>query len=114
MRQFSAFMAKETQITEACRKYLEYFEQYSRPMVRAGFYNSTEDFLRDCLKDFAQRKVDECEEIVLGFEKQFISWEKFNDAIKNVATPEQEDIALEWEWARDCRESWQALLIQLS
>ena len=107
-------MDKEAEITEACFRYLEYFEKYSRPMVSAGIYESTEDFLRDCLRDLAQRKVAECDETVLGFEKRFISWDKFNDAIKNVATPEQEDIALEWEWARDCRSSWLALLNQLS
>ena len=107
-------MAEDVEITEACRQYLEYFEKFSRPMVNAGIYESTEDFLRDCLRDFARRKVDECEKVALGFEKRFISWEKFNDAIMNIATPEQEDIAFEWEWARDCRDSWQSLLNQLS
>ena len=107
-------MVEAAKVTEDCRKYLEYFEKFSRPMVSAGIYDSTEDFLRDCLRDFAQRKVDECSDVALGFEKQFISLEKFRDAIWNIATPEQEDICFEWEWARDCRDSWQALLNKLS
>ena len=52
--------------------------------------------------------------VVLGFEKQFISWEKYTDAIMNIATPEQEDIAFEWEAARDSREAWQKLIDELA
>jgi Arc/MetJ-type ribon-helix-helix transcriptional regulator len=107
-------MTARAEITDECRQYLEYLEKFAKPLIQSGIYASTEEFLRDCVKDFAQRKVKENQQVALGFEKQYISWEKFNDALMNVATPEQEDAAMEWEWARDSAKSWQKLVDKLS
>lgn len=95
-------------------EYLEHLDNLARPLVRHGIYASKADFLRALVRDFAQRKLEENRQVALGFEKQYISWEKFNDALLNVATPAQEDAALEWEWARDRLKAWQELVSALS
>ena len=107
-------MTSKVELTDNTRKYLECLDQVAGPLIRSGAYASEEDFLRDFVKDFAQRKVEENRQVVLGFEKQYISWEKFNDAIMEIATPEQEDIAFDWEWARDGVIYWQQFLDQLA
>lgn len=107
-------MTSKVELTDNTRKYLECLDEVARPLIRSGAYASEEDFLRDFVKDFAQRKVEENRQVVLGFEKQYISWEKFTDALLDVATPEQEDEWWEWEAARDRQVSWQELLDELT
>ena len=94
-------------------KYLETLYELARPLVQAGRYATVGDFLRDFLRDYARQQAEEERRAVLGFERQFISWEKFNDAIMNIATREQDDIAFDWEWARDGAAYWQKLLKEL-
>ena len=95
-------------------KYLETLYELAGPLLQAGRYATVGDFLRDFLRDYARHRAKEAQRVALGFERQFISWEKFNDAIMEIATPEQEDIAFDWEWARDGVAYWQQFLDQLA
>lgn len=106
-------MVETARLTDSTRKYLECLDKVAQPLIREGVYESEEEFLRDNVRQLARRHIAAWEEVVLGFERQFISWEKFNDAIMNIATPEQEDIAFDWESARMFLASWQKLLKEL-
>lgn len=102
-------MVETARLTDNTRKSLERSDKVAQPLIREGVYELEEEFLRD----YARHQAEEERQAVLGFERQFISWEKFNDAIMNIATPEQEDIAFEWESARMFLASWQKLLKEL-
>ncbi len=82
-------------------KYLKALDDIASDLIRNGLYPPEDRLLREVVNNYARRRLAEEEKVVLGFEKQFISWEKFNDAIMNIATIEQEDIFFEWEAARD-------------
>ena len=98
---------------DKCSNYLMFLDYMARDLIQKGLHKSEHKLLRDIVRDYAQRQLEEEGKVVLGFEKQFISWEKYNDAIMNIATPEQEDIAFEWEAARDFRKAWQKLIDEL-
>ena len=95
-------------------KYLKCLDDIARPLIQHGIYASEKDFLRACVKDFARRKVEESREVVTGFEKKYISWEKFTDAILETATVEQEDEWMEWEAAHHMAKTWQELVDELA
>ena len=95
-------------------KYLEHINRLAEPLLQEGLYSCEEDLVRDLLVVLVKRHIEAEEKVILGFEKQFISWEKFNDAIMGIATPEQEDIFFEWEAARDSVDAWQKFIDQLA
>ena len=94
--------------------YLETLHKIAGPLIQSGIYATEADFLKDLLKDYAQRQLELEQKVVLGFEKQYISWEKFSDALMNIATPLQEDEWMEWEAAREGVKAWQETLDELS
>jgi Zn-dependent M32 family carboxypeptidase len=94
-------------------KYLEALDELARPLILSGLYSSEAEFLRDFLKYYFQCALEEEKQVALGFEMQHISWEKFNDALMDIATPYQEDESMEWEAARDRTKSLQKLLDEL-
>ena len=98
---------------DECSNYLMFLDYIAQDLIRKNLHSSEHKLLRDIVKDYAQRQLELEGKVILGFEKQFISWEKFNDAIMNTATPEQEDIFFEWEWARDSRKDWQRMIDEL-
>jgi lipopolysaccharide biosynthesis regulator YciM len=95
-------------------KYLTALETLSRPFIQAGLYESEEDFLRDLVKDMAQRKIKAYQSTVRKYEKRYQSWQKFTEEIKGKATPEQEDEWMEWEAARNILEAWRELVKELA
>lgn len=99
---------------DQCGKYLAVLDDIARELVSCGLYATENKLLRSIVLDYARRKIEAESRVILGFEKQFISWEKYTDAIMNIATPEQEDIALEWEVARDSMQAWQKLVDELA
>ena len=103
-------MVETARLTDNARKYLECLDKVAQPLIREGVYESEEEFLRDNVRQLARRQITAWEEVIQGFEQKYISWEKFSDALLNVATPEQEDAWMEWESARMFRASWQKLL----
>lgn len=94
--------------------YLETLHKVAGPLIQSGLYATESEFLRDLLTDYAQHQLEEEEKVVLGFEKQYISWEKFSDALMNIATPRQEDEWMEWEAAREGIKAWQETLDELA
>ena len=106
--------SKETLMEDKCSNYLIFLDYIARDLIHKGLYTSEHKLLREIVRDYAQRQLETEQRVILGLEKQFISWEKFNDAIMNIATPEQEDIFFEWETARDSRKAWQELIDQLA
>lgn len=101
------------ELTDNSRKCLRELDRLAQSLIREGVYASTEEFLRDNVRYMARRQIEENQQIIQGFEKQYISWEKFSDALLNVATPEQEDAWMEWESARRFLAAWQQLLKEL-
>ena len=95
-------------------KYLEALDELARLLILSGLYASEAEFLRDFLKYYFRRELEEEKQVALGFEMQHISWEKFSDALMNIATSYQEDEWMEWEAARDRATSLQKLLAELS
>ena len=107
-------MPPEHSIDDQCGKYLAALDDIARELISGGLYATEHKLLRSIVLDYARRKAEAESRVVLGFEKQFISWEKYTSAIMNIATPEQENIAFEWEAARDSREAWQKLIDELA
>ena len=107
-------MATDHETEDQCARYLAALDDIASELISDGLYATEHKLLRSIVLDYARRKVEAESRVVLGFEKQFISWEKYTDAIMNIATPEQEDIAFEWEAARDSREAWQKLIDELA
>ena len=101
------------ELTDNSRQYLKELDRVAQPLIRAGVYASAEEFLRDTVRQLARHRIKESQQVIRGFEKQYISWEKFTDALLNVATPEQEDVWMEWESARRFLAAWQKLLKEL-
>jgi hypothetical protein len=95
-------------------KYLTTLEALSRPFIRAGLYESEDDFLRDLVTDLAQRKIKAYQSTVRKYEKRYQSREKFTEEIKGKATPEQEDEWMEWEAARNLLEVRRKLAKELA
>ena len=93
--------------------YLETLHKVAGPLIQSGLYATESDFLRDLLTDYAQGQLEEELKVILGFERQYISWEKFSDALMNIATPLQEDEWMEWEAAREGVKAWQKMLDEL-
>ena len=94
--------------------YLETLHEVAGPLIQSGLYATEADFLRDLLTDYVQHQLEEEMKVILGFEKQYISWEKFSDALMNIATPQQEDEWMEWEAAREGVKAWQETLDELA
>ena len=101
------------ELTDNSRQYLKELERLAQSLIREGVYASAEEFLRDNVRYMARRQIEENQQIIQGFEKQYISWEKFSDALMKVATPEQEDAWMEWESARRFLAAWQKALKEL-
>lgn len=95
-------------------KYRSTLEALSRPFIQAGLYESEEDFLRDLVKDLAQRKIKAYQSTVRKYEKRYQSWDRFTEKIKGEATPEQEDEWMEWEAARNMLETWKEWVKELA
>ena len=88
-------------------KYAEALEKLSRPFIQAGLYESQDGFLLDLIKDLAQRKIEGYRNRIGHYERNHQSLAKFNAAIQDTATPEQEDAAWDWEDSIDYLASWQ-------
>ena len=99
---------------QQCLEYIDGISKLAQPLLEDGLYSSEEELLRELLVILVKRHIESEGQVILGFEKQFISWEKFNDAIMDIATPEQEDIFFEWESARDSVNAWQKFIDQLA
>ena len=106
-------MVETARLTDNSRKYLDCLDKVAQPLIREGVYASEEEFLRDNVRQLARSHIAEWQEVILGFEKKYISWEKFSDALLNVATPAQEDEWMEWESARRFLAAWQKALKEL-
>lgn len=106
-------MVETARLTDNSLRYLDCLDKVAQPLIREGVYASEEEFLRDNVRYMARRQIEECQQVIRGFEKQYISWEKFSDALLNVATPAQEDAWMEWESERRILAAWQKLLREL-
>src|SRR3970040_263032 len=92
---------------------LTILEAVSRPFVRAGLYDSEEEFLADLVRDLAQRKIKSYKNKVRKFEKKHQGWEKFTQELQGKATPQREDEWMEWEAARNMLKAWEELRKEL-
>ena len=101
------------ELTDNSRQCLKELDRLAQSLIREGVYASAEEFLRDNVRYMARRQIEECQQIIQGFEKKYISWEKFSDATLDTATIPQEDEWMEWESARRMLAAWQKLLKEL-
>ena len=101
------------ELTDNSRQYLKELDRVAQPLIRAGVYASEEEFLRDTVRQLARHQIAAWQEVIRGFEKKYISWEKFSDATLDTATIPQEDEWMEWESARRMLAAWQKLLKEL-
>ena len=101
------------ELTDNSRQCLKELDRVAQPLIRAGVYASAEEFLRDTVRQLARHQIAAWQEVIQGFEKKYISWEKFSDATLDTATIPQEDEWMEWESARRMLAAWQNLLKEL-
>ena len=98
---------------DTVNKYVEILENQARPLIQIGVYKDEAAFLRDLVRDMAQRKIEVYRNRVKEYEKKHESWERFTAEIQGTATPAQEDEWMEWEADRDMLEAWQEVMRKL-
>jgi hypothetical protein len=60
----------------------------------------------DLLKDVASRKIKAYERKIKRYQAKFGTFEGFGRKIRNKATPNQEDMWMQWEAAANTLEAW--------
>ena len=101
------------ELTDNSRQCLKELDRLAQSLIREGVYASAEEFLRDNVRQLARHQIAAWQAVIRGFEKKYISWEKFSDATLDTATIPQEDEWMEWESARRMLAAWQKALKEL-
>ncbi len=93
---------------------LEIVGHLVKPLVTAGIYKNEETALAAIIIDYINRKKNEYEQIIAGFETKFgKKFDVFSQALTHNASMEDEDQWMEWNGAIEMRDSW-AEALQLS
>ncbi len=85
------------------------------PLIREGVFDNFERALSALLLDYIDRQIavysSKNDELKTGYKQDFDS---FSTSIKNKATPEQEDVWMDWESALVFLRKWQAVRAQVT
>ncbi len=89
-------------------------EKIVSPLIREGVFDSFERALSALLLDFIDRQIavykNKNDELEARYKQNF---DAFSASIKNTATPEQEDVWMDWEAALVFLRKWQAVRKQV-
>lgn len=89
-------------------------EKLVSPLIREGVFDNFERALSALLLDYIDRQIavyaKKNDELKARFKQDFDS---FSASIKNKATPEQEDIWMDWEAALVFLRKWQSVHAQV-
>jgi hypothetical protein len=92
---------------DTVNKYVEILENQARPLIQIGVYKDEAAFLRDLVRDMAQRKIEVYQDKIRRYEQKHQSLEKFRAKLGYRPFPEQEDEAWDWDAAIDLLDAWQ-------
>jgi len=96
-------------------KLLRSAEKIVSPLIREGVFDSFELALRALLLDYVDRQIAVYKNKNHEFETRFKqNFDLFSASLKNKATPEQEDIWMDWESALVFLRKWQAIREQVT
>jgi|GEM_PF-442372 hypothetical protein len=100
--------AKEARLVRSAEKIVS-------PLIREGVFDNFERALSALLLDFIDRQIavykTRNDEMEARYKQNF---DAFSASIKNTATPEQEDIWMDWESALVFLRKWQAVRAQVT
>ena len=89
-------------------------EKIVSPLIREGVFDNFERALSALLLDFIDRQIavykNKNDELEARYKQKF---DAFSASIKNTATPEQEDVWMDWEAALVFLRKWQAVRAQV-
>lgn len=89
-------------------------ERLFTPLVRQGVYDTFERALRSILVDYVDQQIAKWTSRVSEFEKKYPqSFEAFSALVKNRATPEQEEVWMDWEAALVFLKKWRQIRAQV-
>jgi len=90
-------------------------EKIVSPLIREGVFENFERALSALLADFIDRQIavykNKNDELEARYHQNF---DAFSASIKNTATPEQEDVWMDWESALVFLRKWQAVRKQVT
>ena len=99
--------ASEAQLVRSAEKIVS-------PLIREGVFDNFERALSALLLDYIDRQIavykNKNDELEARYKQDF---DAFSALIKNTATPEQEDIWMDWEAALVFLRKWQAVRAQV-
>lgn len=86
----------------------------TEPLVRAGFYTTSEQALKHILLDFIDRRIAWAQSKARRYEKKYgQSFPDYTRALAERATPAEEDEWMEWESVLDMLESWRKVKVEV-
>ena len=94
-------------------QYSRTLDHFAKPFVDSGMYKSTDEFVSDLLKDVASRKIKEYERKIKRYQAKYGSFEGFSQKIRNKATPNQEDMWMQWEADANMLQAWKRVNSEL-
>lgn len=78
----------------------------TEPLVRAGFYPTSEQALKHIILDYIDRRIAWAQAQVRRLEKKHGSFAAYSRSLTEQATIVDEDVWMEWESLLDMLESW--------
>jgi len=90
-------------------------EKIVSPLIREGVFDNFEFALRALLLDYVDRQIAGYKNKNAEFESRHNqNFDSFTVSLKNRATPEQEDVWMDWESALVFLRKWQAVREQVT
>lgn len=91
-------------------KLIQYAEKIVSPLIREGVFENFERALRALLLDYIDRQISIYENKNAELEARYKhNFDSFTASLKNKASPEQEDIWMDWEAALVLLRKWQKI-----
>ncbi len=93
---------------------LEYAEQLFAPLVREGVFENFERAFRALLLDYVDRKINGYRTHAAEFESRYKQgFEAFTASLKGRATPDEEEVWMDWETTLTFLNKWQRIRAQV-
>ncbi|MBI3360725.1 MAG: hypothetical protein HY023_06405 [Chloroflexi bacterium] len=94
---------------------LEYAERLFAPLLREGLFDSFERAFRALLLDYVERKIETYKRKIAEFEARYQqTFEAYSAALQGRATPDEEEVWIDWEVALTFLRKWQKIHAQIA
>ena len=93
---------------------IQYAEKIVSPLIREGVFENFERAFRALLLDYIDHQITNYKDKNTELEAQYKqNFDSFTASLKNHATPEQEDIWMDWEAVLVLLRKWQTIREQV-